>query len=275
MVDRECIENRYDKHHTHYLCCMMVKQRLSNREKCCRAATYYQSKFPSVTPLSSRELLEQWSTVTDSTSNTEYILVDVRTKAERDVSMIQGAVSLSEYYQRYQEMMRSPPPSDKHCPRQAVVCYCTIGYRSGLEATRLRQVIESNNESTTAEIIVYNLDGIVAMSQALSAQTGAAAVAADTEFMLQRPLSLVIPSTGSPTRVVHTFSWLWDWVDMSDEEDTTQVTSADTERYASTYFSTPLVCARLLQVSMLIALRYSQTLWFYCHHKTSKLISRG
>jgi rhodanese-related sulfurtransferase len=238
---------------------MRVKQRLSNREKCLHAANHYQSKFPSVTPMSSSELLEQLSTVDNA--DTEYILVDVRTKAERAVSMIQGAISLSEYYQRYQETMCSPPSPSKD--RLAVVCYCTIGYRSGLEATRLRQVIESNNESTT-EITVYNLDGIVAMSQALSAQ----ARAAETELL--QPLCLVNPSTGAPTRVVHTFSWLWDWVKMNDEEDTTHVASARAERYISTYFSTPLVCVRLVQVATLIALRYAQTLSFYCHHGRSR-----
>jgi hypothetical protein len=123
----------------------------------------------------------------------------------------------------------------------------------------------------------------VAMSRALTAPTTRADVlsADDTELMVEQlPLCLVNSSTGAPTRVVHTFSWLWDWVDMNDVADTSQTTSlAPTEQYASTYFSAPLVGARLLQVALRIALRSSQTLWFCCRHsqrryQASKVISR-
>lgn len=52
-----------------------------------------------------------------------FILVDVREDAERAVSQIPGALSLSEFTQAY---TLGSLPQDK-----TVVVYCTIGYRSG------------------------------------------------------------------------------------------------------------------------------------------------
>lgn len=56
------------------------------------------------------------------------VLVDVRTPAERAVSMIPGAIPV--------EMLEAHP--DAYRDRK-VVTYCTIGYRSGLYAEKLRQ----------------------------------------------------------------------------------------------------------------------------------------
>ncbi|MGH9465448.1 MAG: rhodanese-like domain-containing protein [Thermoanaerobaculia bacterium] len=55
------------------------------------------------------------------------VLVDVRTPAEQAVSQIAGAITAAEFEQRRAELAGA-----------VVVTYCTIGYRSGLYAERLR-----------------------------------------------------------------------------------------------------------------------------------------
>ncbi len=56
------------------------------------------------------------------------VLVDVRTDAERAVSMLPGAFSEADYTRRRAEFGGRP-----------VIVYCTIGYRSGVHARTLRQ----------------------------------------------------------------------------------------------------------------------------------------
>jgi rSAM/selenodomain-associated transferase 2/rSAM/selenodomain-associated transferase 1 len=56
------------------------------------------------------------------------VLVDVRTEAERKVSIIPGAVSLPEYERAI-----------KSHAGKTVVCYCTIGYRSSKYAQAMKQ----------------------------------------------------------------------------------------------------------------------------------------
>jgi len=56
------------------------------------------------------------------------VLLDVREPAEQDVSMIPGSVTLSEFHR---------DPSKYH--DRPVVTYCTIGYRSGLQAVKLKE----------------------------------------------------------------------------------------------------------------------------------------
>ena len=57
-----------------------------------------------------------------------YVVVDVRAKAESDVSIIPGAISKAEFEQK----------ETQHAGK-AVIAYCTIGFRSGLYVKSLRQ----------------------------------------------------------------------------------------------------------------------------------------
>ena len=56
------------------------------------------------------------------------VLVDVRTEAERKVSMIPGAISAAEFERAV----------NAHAGKN-VVCYCTIGYRSAKYAQAMKQ----------------------------------------------------------------------------------------------------------------------------------------
>jgi rhodanese-related sulfurtransferase len=110
--------------------------------KCLELARCNQAKFD-VPTLSSQELLQM-----DPSS---VVVVDVRTRPEQQVSRIPGSVTLKECH----KILRGSPAG------VTVVTYCTVGYRSGMEARRMQQLYPS--------LTVYNLDGIVAYSHALSA----------------------------------------------------------------------------------------------------------
>ena len=81
----------------------------------------YRRAFPEVPEVTAAELLALPDTV-------PVILVDVRSEAERDVSVIPGAITPEE--------LRAT--GDRYRGHR-VVCYCTIGYRSGVAARRLRE----------------------------------------------------------------------------------------------------------------------------------------
>jgi len=58
----------------------------------------------------------------------DYVLVDVRTPEERNVSIIAGAID-HEYFERNMASYQN----------KKIIVYCTIGYRSGFYAAELRQ----------------------------------------------------------------------------------------------------------------------------------------
>lgn len=139
-------------------------------EECRRQVQSYQSRFPSVPTMTSRELLELGRS-TDNDDLNKLVVVDVRSKPERQVSMIPGSIAL-------EDLEFDSIPRDE---RASVVTYCTIGYRSGIEARRLQKLLP--------ETKVYSLDGILAYSH-----TGE---------------PLVDPSSGQTTNEVHAFAKPW------------------------------------------------------------------
>ena len=56
-----------------------------------------------------------------------FVIVDVRAKAETDVSMIPGAITQAEFENTKQQHLG-----------KAVIVYCTVGHRSGIYANKLR-----------------------------------------------------------------------------------------------------------------------------------------
>jgi rhodanese-related sulfurtransferase len=180
----------------------------TNEERCHRLNHFYQAKYHDVPTLTSRQLIENYD-------HDNIVLVDVRTKPERNVSKIEGSISLQEF----QEQFSSLPP-DKH-----VVTYCTIGYRSGLEARRLQY--QHNLQGR-----ISSLDGIVAYTHAISKQDA-------NEDVPQ----VVCPSTGCNTTVVHTFGKQWSCVD---------------EGYETKHFSPPALILRLVQVGTVVIVRTIQ-----------------
>jgi rhodanese-related sulfurtransferase len=117
-------------------------------KKCFQVSKNYQNQFPDIPPMSSRELLQR-------NLDDNLIIIDVRTNPERQVSMIPGAISLTTFEQEVL-MVHNNNNTDT-----TIVTYCTIGYRSGMEARRLRQRYHLKN--------IYNLDGILAYTHALAA----------------------------------------------------------------------------------------------------------
>jgi rhodanese-related sulfurtransferase len=179
------------------------------RTSCQHAAQKYQNKFRSVTPLSSAELLQLMD------SDDDYTLIDVRTAPERAVSMIEGAMTLGEFYTGADAEVAAHTRTTG-----IVVVYCTIGYRSGLEATRLHQLYPA--------LTVYNLDGIVAFCHACGSD------------------HLVDPATRARVRQVHTFSPLWDWIDPSECE--------------SKHFSVSVTMLRMAEVGGRVVVRKAQSI---------------
>ena len=82
----------------------------------------YRKEFPKVPEITAGELQA-------AMAREKVVLVDVREPAEREVSVIPGAVS--------REQFEAKPPPASAGPR--IVVYCTIGYRSGLFARQLAE----------------------------------------------------------------------------------------------------------------------------------------
>lgn len=137
-----------------------VVRSIENKQltKCLKAARFYQQMFRNVPTISSQDFATQ--------NLSEYDIVDVRTEPERALSRIQNSKSLTEF----------EPSSNK-----PVVVYCTIGYRSGWEASRLQKQYP--------DLEIYNLDGFVAFSHYAERDQ----IEGGT--------------------VVHTFGSMWDYVD--------------------------------------------------------------
>ena len=201
----------------------------SKKERCLKEVHFYQRKFPNVPTLSSEQLLE---------NRDDYLIVDARTRAERNLSMIPGAIFLREFEEKY----KKNAVDDK----KRVVVYCTIGYRSGMEATRLQHRYPELRGK------IYNLDGIVAYTLAVNEEESplieneSGELKESTTEMDQQPITtnpLIEPSTEQPTNRVHTFGPMWDFTNDS---------------YEAKHFSIPVLAVRLLQVGTLALVRTLQ-----------------
>mmetsp|Transcript_28583 Transcript_28583/g.47307 ORF Transcript_28583/g.47307 Transcript_28583/m.47307 type:complete len:230 (-) Transcript_28583:151-840(-) len=181
----------------------------TSEEACTRMSASYQHQFEgSVPPLKSAEFL-------DSYKAEDVILVDCRTRSERAVSIIQGAVPLEGL-----DIEGLSKDDDKK--NKMIVTYCSIGYRSGLEAEHLKDVLTKDRE-------LFNLDGILAYTHALTKRPDAP--------------PLIDPVTGEATKKVHSFSKQWDCAEDS---------------YATTRFSIAEALLRMGQVAGHTAVRKTQ-----------------
>lgn len=104
-------------------------------------------------------------------SNDGVYLIDVRSKAERDVSMVTGAISQDDF-----EKLHLQPGEKKGVK---IIAYCTIGYRSGTYACQLA------DKGWTA----YNGKGVVPWSWE------------------EGPL---LVKDGQPTKQVHVYGSTWE-----------------------------------------------------------------
>ena len=190
-----------------------ISQKQTAKEYCQSCCAFYQSLYSDIQTLSSENLLRN-----DSSSNV--ILVDCRTAPERNVSMIEGAISLQDFRNQHFTI-----PSDT-----LIVTYCTIGYRSGMEARRLKQQFNLQDR-------IKSLDGIVSFTHALEQQQ----MQTNTSTSRQ----LLDPNTGFPTTNVHCFSHRW---------------ACPNEKYTAVTFPFPIFLLRTLQVGLTLVIRSFQSL---------------
>jgi len=169
-------------------------------QECRSKSNFYHSKFPDIPSLSSNDLIRQQSQRIDE--NSKILLVDVRTQAERNISIIPNSISLSEFH----NIMKGYNPtteSSSLLPFASVVTYCTVGYRSGIEARRLRDLYSLPR--------VQNLDGIISYTHACGSKKGMPALGNNLVA------SLIHPETKEATNQVHIFGSSWNYVHSSYE----------------------------------------------------------
>ena len=149
------------------------------------AAHRYQSLFPDVAGICSRDLLSDSLSSSSSTNKPKWsfhghnvLLVDVRTDPERDVSMISGAVSLNEFKTNVLPSLEAESVDKDSLLPDMIVTYCTIGFRSGVEARKLinehpdifsgwqNDDKSTQEEGGTSTKMVANLDGIIPFANA-------------------------------------------------------------------------------------------------------------
>jgi rhodanese-related sulfurtransferase len=151
----------------------------------------YHSMFPKIPTMTSEELVARWKEIDklederddsqnsddgddnadndyrhDATAPGPLLLIDVRSKPERMVSMLQGAFAMDDlettrwinkYVHHFDGVQRGGMPT--------IVTYCTIGYRSGREAQWLFEDLTSTYGVEIGKSVeIKNLDGILAYS---------------------------------------------------------------------------------------------------------------
>ncbi|KAG5178437.1 bile Acid:Na+ symporter family [Tribonema minus] len=139
------------------------------RESC----MHYTGEFADIATLSALEVLRL------RTNGTPVLLVDVRLPEEQDVSMIEGAISLDEFESSHRRDQYGPAA----LANTTVVPYCTIGYRSGAYARKLK---------TLGYRHVRNGEGIVMWTHDIG--------------------SGLVDRDGRETKYVHTYGPPWDLV---------------------------------------------------------------
>ena len=103
---------------------IVAQSETDRRSQITTAYLEYAQEFPQVESITVEEL-QQFQQ-----QGKDIILVDVRTSKERKVSIIPGAISQAEFEANLEQYNNG---------KTMVVAYCTIGYRSGRYADKLRQ----------------------------------------------------------------------------------------------------------------------------------------
>mmetsp|Transcript_20681 Transcript_20681/g.52118 ORF Transcript_20681/g.52118 Transcript_20681/m.52118 type:complete len:225 (+) Transcript_20681:104-778(+) len=117
---------------------------------------YKSSKFPTCPEVGPRELWDRMQR-----GEADFVVVDARRPEEQEVSMLPGSVTQEEF------------EADREAHRgKTVFCYCTVGYRSGIFADKLRQEgLEGVN--LRGSIMAWTLEGLplVRRSEGAEAET--------------------------------------------------------------------------------------------------------
>jgi len=218
-----------------------------SKEESRNKSTFYHKKFPDIPSLSSSELVtlqlnhrndngesrgkEQHCPI-DNSNDTRIILVDVRSKSERLISTIPDAVSLQSFEKEIVPslLLLLPPTITKQIvvtnttatsvddgeriissDDVKVIIYCTIGYRSGVEARRLK------DKYSFLKGNIYNLDGIVPYTHAISSLSLPRSKCdgegdEDLTGETLKKLALIDPRTKQVTDRVHVYGPTWNCV---------------------------------------------------------------
>mmetsp|Transcript_21718 Transcript_21718/g.32444 ORF Transcript_21718/g.32444 Transcript_21718/m.32444 type:complete len:210 (-) Transcript_21718:107-736(-) len=161
-----------------------------------RQYQFYHSLFPDIPTITSPELVQKYRdlffvddgaesdmseecfiTANNCEDCCSLILIDVRSQPERSVSCIPSAISLEQYESG---IKAGTIPLNAN-----IITYCTVGYRSGVEARRLCDRYDHVPGK------ICSLDGIVAYTHAANAK------------------HLVSGHSGQETNRVHTFGSMW------------------------------------------------------------------
>lgn len=238
-----------------------------NQKRCEDMYKMYHAKFPDVETLTSKEYL---TTSISASADRRVLLVDVRSEPERNVSMIPGSLTLAEFESRMKHENKdvdvnsldaananasvSVNASVEPADEPVIVTYCTIGYRSGLEARRLRD---------TYSCKVLNLDGIVNYTHACAEveENGVANYSNNNNFNYNRnggnypkPV-LVEAKTNKPTNRVHVFGADWNLAH---------------DTFSPTFFSKPTMMLRGMGVIVSALFQNIQSTWCCCGKKSNR-----
>eukprot|EP00977_Amphora_coffeiformis_P009216 scaffold2100_cov207-Amphora_coffeaeformis.AAC.4 len=67
------------------------------------------------------------------------LLVDTRSRGERSVSTLQGAITMQELEKRHSNLLSKVGHDNQNDDNLHVILYCTVGFRAALEAQRLQK----------------------------------------------------------------------------------------------------------------------------------------
>ncbi|XP_013419251.1 uncharacterized protein LOC106179969 [Lingula anatina] len=123
------------------------------------------AKFPQVRNLST-DLLYQWLNCPtgggEAGSEQQVILLDARDKVEYDVSHLPGAILTEPGKSNITELVQFINEQCNKKPCKAIVCYCSLGYRSSSLAEKLKTAMDSEAKGTVfSELPIYNLEGSI------------------------------------------------------------------------------------------------------------------
>ena len=231
-----------------------------SREACLTECQRNQQQFPNVRYMTSQELQERLLSKNNENNNNndnnDIILVDVRTVTERNVSMIIGSITLQELYQNYLPKLLNQQQQQEDDEKTIVVLYCTIGYRSGLEARRL---MEYSNNSNLLDI--YSLDGIVpftycSCSSSMIIQPATATTKHSLSCLSRNNNDTNTESNNNSDCVVHAFGSTWR--DCTNPKFETRI-----------FQRGPIQLMRLLQVGALVFVRSIQHEIYKLRNKTN------
>ncbi|XP_067864636.1 sulfurtransferase Alvin_2599-like [Heptranchias perlo] len=145
---------------------------------------WIRQSFKSVQDLTSDSMERQIAENRD-----QMLLLDARSPAEYEVSHLEGAVRIDPDSTNMDHVVKQLGLAD--CKEvRAVVCYCTVGYRSSKVAQKLNEFLASDSgQGLRGSLKVYNLEGGL------------------VKWANER--KPIVDGTNQPTSLVHPYNTMW------------------------------------------------------------------